>query len=429
MSAFTKSKLDLLVRVRYNNPLPPPPFPPKLLKIPTNPSRYARPEFTAELAYEAPLPMVVDAECGMPLDLGKWECLWEENADKSALNPSSLNKPELDPEDQFLVSDSYSMSGQMMNGSVNGPSTPTAPTHVSWLRKTEYITRETFQKSPSLQDIKPVEEVAIDISRATQIRDIEASFSAANDSFDLTSIKHPNKPGIAAVASYDILPDSEIWANAYDLFKFSERPGERNIETEDPRLDCAILRPMESDGDHFLAYYLTKEDPPAELLKDSRSLGESRNLVTSFYWVRDYETVKIEQDVPNEFLLVLDDGDLPPLRRTEDGIFERRSRGAYYKNIERKITLKKRRVNKNETVAYTDKWDVINLSHAPLSIEEAEERKEVQAEVSDPMFFFSRVEGEQDGDADGDGEIDAEHEADDFHRNEANGLVTVQSPS
>jgi hypothetical protein len=29
--------------------------------------------------------MVVDAECGMPLDLGKWDCLWEENADKSGM--------------------------------------------------------------------------------------------------------------------------------------------------------------------------------------------------------------------------------------------------------------------------------------------------------------------------------------------------------
>jgi len=25
--------------------------------------------------------MVVDAECGMPLDLGKWEALWEDGAD------------------------------------------------------------------------------------------------------------------------------------------------------------------------------------------------------------------------------------------------------------------------------------------------------------------------------------------------------------
>jgi RNA polymerase II-associated factor 1 len=27
------------------------------------------------------LPMIVDAECGMPLDLGKWEALWEDGAD------------------------------------------------------------------------------------------------------------------------------------------------------------------------------------------------------------------------------------------------------------------------------------------------------------------------------------------------------------
>lgn len=72
--------------------------------------------------------------------------------------------------------------------------------------------------------------------------------------------------------------------------------------------------------------------------------------VTSFNWIRDYETVKIEQDVPNEFLLVLDDGDLPPLRKTEDGSLERRTKGAYYKNIERKITLKKRRVNVSSSV-------------------------------------------------------------------------------
>lgn len=77
---------------------------------------------------------------------------------------------------------------------------------------------------------KPVEEIAIDVSRGAQIRDIEATFAEADDSFDLTTIKHPHKPRITAVASYDILPDSEIWANAYDLFKFSERPGERNIE-------------------------------------------------------------------------------------------------------------------------------------------------------------------------------------------------------
>ena len=49
--------------------------------------------------------------------------------------------------------------------------------------------------------------------------------------------------------------------------------------------------------------------------------------------------------MPNEFLLVIDDGDLPPARVGAHGVPETRPRGAYYKNIERKITLKKKRVN------------------------------------------------------------------------------------
>jgi RNA polymerase II-associated factor 1 len=62
-------------------------------------------------------------------------------------------------------------------------------------------------------------------------------------------------------------------------------------------------------------------------------------------------------------------------------------------------------------VAYTDKWDVINLSHAPLSNEEAEEREEALAEVMDPMFLFSRAEGDGDRDADAEGEVHVEEAA------------------
>lgn len=79
----SSSKLDLLVRVRYSNPLPAPPCPPKFLDIPTHPKRYTRPEFLNELVNETALPMIVDAELGMPLDLGKFECLWEEGVDDS----------------------------------------------------------------------------------------------------------------------------------------------------------------------------------------------------------------------------------------------------------------------------------------------------------------------------------------------------------
>lgn len=71
---------------------------------------------------------------------------------------------------------------------------------------------------------------SIDVSRSAQLRDVEASFVAQNDNFSLEQLQHPNKPNVTAVESYPILPDADIWANQYDLFRFSERPGERSVD-------------------------------------------------------------------------------------------------------------------------------------------------------------------------------------------------------
>ena len=60
--------------------------------------------------------------------------------------------------------------------------------------------------------------------------------------------------------------------------------------------------------------------------------------------MRDYEVVKVEQEVPNEFLLVFDDGGSSS-PTTTNGLkdSEARRAGAYYKLIERKMLLKKKR--------------------------------------------------------------------------------------
>ncbi|KAH7101564.1 Paf1-domain-containing protein [Auriculariales sp. MPI-PUGE-AT-0066] len=394
----SKSKLDLLVRVRYVNPLPAPPFPPKLLTIPTSPDRYADPKFTEPLAAETPFPMIVDADAGMPLDLLQWEGLWHERADDSQINPSK--EAEMDPRDAFLLSDTvlpstagpssfangHSFSGHSFPGGLSsGAPTP------SWLRKTEYLSRDSSSRHIFEQSSQSSQDDAIpDISREAQIRDIEASF-AAQEHLDLDTLRHPAKPNLRAIAAYDVLPDDEIWANAYDLFKFSERPGERPADHPDPRLNCAILRPMESDGDHFLAYYLTQTDEDATLLKSRRhgqvddpSYGVD-STTTALHFVRDYETVKIEQEVPNEFVLVLDDGNQAPAHIGDDPPQVRRP-GAYYKNIERKIALKKKRVNKYE-LAYSDKWDIVQLSYTEMATDEARERGDAFTQVRDPGFW------------------------------------------
>ena len=71
---------------------------------------------------------------------------------------------------------------------------------------------------------------SIDVSRDAQLRDIEVSFQACNENFALETLRHPNKPNVTAVESYAVLPDVDIWANQYDLFRFSERPGERQLD-------------------------------------------------------------------------------------------------------------------------------------------------------------------------------------------------------
>ena len=64
--------------------------------------------------------------------------------------------------------------------------------------------------------------------------------------------------------------------------------------------------------------------------------------------MRDYEVVKVEQEVPNEFLLVFDDesehGASTIVGDGDGGGGEGSARpGAYYKLIERKMLLKKKR--------------------------------------------------------------------------------------
>jgi RNA polymerase II-associated factor 1 len=71
---------------------------------------------------------------------------------------------------------------------------------------------------------------AVDVSRDAQLASIDSSFGAARASDDLNALRHPTKPRLRAVATYEVLPDADVWANAYDLFRFSERPGERGPE-------------------------------------------------------------------------------------------------------------------------------------------------------------------------------------------------------
>ena len=129
---------------------------------------------------------------------------------------------------------------------------------------------------------------------------------------------------------------------------------------------------MKTEYDAFLAFYLTQDDESALRFKEKRfesgpyevphdeevsaihPFRRSAQLCqeTVFQFMRDFETTKIEPEVTNEFLLVFEDG----AAESEDVFDEkgsRKERGAYYKNIERKMFLKKRRTAVRQTFVAT----------------------------------------------------------------------------
>jgi RNA polymerase II-associated factor 1 len=54
---------------------------------------------------------------------------------------------------------------------------------------------------------------------------------------------------------------------------------------------------------------------------------------------------------------------------------------------------------------YEDKWEIIRALHAPMSKEEEEEKKELLAEVVDPMYMFLRADADADGEEDEGGDV------------------------
>lgn len=176
------------------------------------------------------------------------------------LNPST--GPPIDPRDLFML-DGVAGASSAANGSqTNG-------VNVSWLRKTEYLSRDTAMTKQAsgaadaaYVDLLPphsrpaavtnafphrrdAAEIPVDTSVLAQVLAIEATFPPAHDTaIDLTTLHHPMKPEITAVESYEFLPDPALWANTYDVFRFAERPGERSQEVRETAAPSSVRLKM-----------------------------------------------------------------------------------------------------------------------------------------------------------------------------------------
>ncbi|KAM0755951.1 hypothetical protein T439DRAFT_320650 [Meredithblackwellia eburnea MCA 4105] len=414
-------KTDLLVRVRYSNPLPLPPFPPRLLHIETNPQRYTSYDFLQPLNSERELSLVLDAELGLPAEYGKvaegehsMGDYW--TGSRSQIAPDSNHNPALHEDDAFLVSLEPNQSTATNGGAAtpaSGSSTPAGVkrTDVSWLRRTEYLSSEPGSKlaaAPAPGSQSP-NKPAIELTRQTRCDAIKASFTSSAS--PLSNLGHPMKSHLQAEESWDIFPDVSLWPNTLNLVRFGEDPGQggetsSTTLSSDVKLPRALFRPLELPNEPSrIAYYLPKDAATAIAAGVKRRAGPlevaPEDEAFEYGYVRDYEPATVRL-LNEEFIFCFDDGPGSETNGTE-GIKEeeggevrskKRPRGLYYSGLRSAQTLRKRRPKRGEdpTVfsqeaidAGNEFWDGISMKVGTLDVldeEEREERQRVEDQVN-----------------------------------------------
>ncbi|EIW68189.1 hypothetical protein TREMEDRAFT_32136, partial [Tremella mesenterica DSM 1558] len=411
------SKLDLLVRVRYSNPLIAPPYPPKLFNVPTNISRLGEPSYLDHLSSSAPIPMLVDSEMGMPIDLNAYDGVWDGNDE--ILNPTFDPNKVKDETDLALLIPFHAPVV------TNGVEQANTTRDYSWMRNSNYSMRKNAAKRRSAMDTKG----DIDASEAAQIMAIDKTFSDLEET-QIDALRHPdpNKRDLRVVETYDILPDAERWGDPYLLMRYPEKPSAATAtnpqaDASNRRLARALLRPVEDEEQQrYIIYLLPREEdldkldesiehPLAEeqliKLQEGEEEGEQdEKPKPGFLYerIRLYDVVS--QVAPHkEILVTFHEGE-------EDDENGKKRKGVLYNNIVMRSTVRKK-IKRTDEPESGEHWNRANIIFRQPKESEMEFHAEASEVIVDPHWANGELRRLHGGDnmAEGQGEaIDDEED-------------------
>lgn len=303
----------LLVRIRYSNPLPPPPFPPKLLTVKTDPARYSGYNFLSAYENEREVPVSVDGDGGMHIELGLETDgtygqgrYWQ--GDRSG-GPRHVLAPVAEADTGFshLWRPQQSAAARSRRPGFArrpGPLLDPGPAERQWRRnlalcRSEHrkAARRRCRRRVAAQDrifrrrfrppqrghvrprplldrsvkadgpfSSPQKRVVLQPrSREERFEVIEKTFLAADS--PLSDLRHPLKSHVRATAAYPLLPNTRLWSNTYQLHRFMENPSDERAAPgavgtvgSDPRLAAAVIRPVVVKGEPRMVYYLPRDE-------------------------------------------------------------------------------------------------------------------------------------------------------------------------
>lgn len=374
-------KQEFIAKIKYQNNLPPPLLPPKLLNYKVNSGE--EPDsaelITSLYSKTSVTPLVkLNDDLGMPLDLMQVPGLLNYMDTKYLYE---LDGVKLDPQDRVLL---------RAPGADKLPKTDMSK--VTFLRRTEYIstaiTSHGHGEELRKRTASKLEESEEFLTAPQIVEKVEGGFDAMTK--DLSQLQHPVKKKVHAVKTWNLLPDTASMDQSYFTLRLvgsaTLHPGERKKLA----LSTSIFRPVELEEDEWISMYTTDPKNSEVLSKnlekkidDSLQNDENEGKVYRFKRLRDFDMKQIpHQGHAGDF------GELALVLNDEKGI-------AYYKPLRSRIELRRRRVNDMiKPLVREHNIDQINVTLRNPTPQEADLRDRLRMKF-DPIDFANADEDDE----------------------------------
>ncbi|ORX70797.1 hypothetical protein DL89DRAFT_322198 [Linderina pennispora] len=366
---------EFLCKVRYQNPLPVVPFPPKLLPIPptyvdANGGSYSQARLAHYVEYRhttleeaTPYPMHIDADLGMPIDpcmLGTFD---------EDYRPGALQPQELDPRDEFLLNLPTTTEPAAPAPNTSSTSTSGGPAARPVVRVQE---KRKFDHSLEGQ-LQAIEDTFACYAKYADLEDGQARL--------LRDMKHPTNSKLTAVEAIPVFPDEHTWVNNYTAFTLDTCPEPQYTSMKNcPDMDAAKRQKLGDEARQSIVFRLRDR---------TNNFGQSERWVESFLPEDSEMATKIherltdgrqagEQDSGVEYRFEkARDYDLPGLseaHRQDMYMFTINNGEAVYVPIKSRAMLKRRQVPLNVQLE-EERDDPLYVTHMGLQLREMKEEE------------------------------------------------------
>ncbi|CCD23518.1 Paf1p NDAI_0B04840 [Naumovozyma dairenensis CBS 421] len=412
-------KQEYIAKIKYQNNLPPPLLPPKLLNYPEDPiGNVDSPQLLTSLYTKTNVTPLINLndDLGMPLDLIQIPNLLN-NADTKYLYGLTENNNNiiLHQKDRVLLRDPRI-----------DRLTKTDISKVTFLRRTEYVSSTIASHANNngtstatmIKKRTRSEEDEDELLNASQIlQKVENKFEAmhtANSTDDLSGLKHPIKKKIHAVKTWNLLPDTAAMDQSYFTLRLVGSAALDKQEKNKLALSTAIFRPVELEEDEWISMYTTDKsnskiisqsmEKNIDDVKSNASVNDDEDDDKTFKFkrLRDFDMKQVPNLNPSVNQAF---GELAIMLNNEKGI-------AYYKPLRPRIELRRRRVNDvfKPLVRQYD-IDQINVSLRNPTTQEANLRDRLRMKF-DPINFATVDDDDEEDDDHEEKEVEKEEQGD-----------------